>query len=139
MLQDNAIAYLAKDKWLRTLSECRGFQLPSSHSRARRKHPRFRMPGWATVTIKSDGMPEDRMLSFRCQILDASAEGLAVRSPKMIQRGRPVSIEICACGQHFWLSGKVAHTDVSAGFVRVAVLLEFDGIDGDHEGAGTGT
>ena len=136
MLSDHAIQYMTRDKWLQALSTSKERNSASSCARGRRKHVRFRMDGWATLTFESPDKPGAQAICPGCQILDVSEEGMALRATRKIASDTAVSAELHVSGRIFWLSGRVVYHLGMAGSIRIGIKLQFDATDSQNKGSG---
>jgi hypothetical protein len=129
MLSDNAVQYVTKAKWLQALSTYKEHGRPPAYARGRRKHVRFKMEGWATLTCEPPDEFGEPTVCQGCQVLDVSEEGVALRASRKIESDTPVSIELHVSGRIFWLLGKVVYHRAMAGSNRIGIKLEFDAAD----------
>ena len=136
MLSDHAIQYMTRDKWLQALSTYKERNSAASCARGRRKHVRFRMDGWATLTFESPDKPGAQTACQGCQILDVSEEGIALRASRKIPPDTAVSVELHVSGRIFWVSGTVVYHLGMAGSIRIGIQLQFDAADSQNKGGG---
>ena len=136
MLSAHAVQYVTKDKWLHALSTYREHDSPPSYARGRRKHLRFRMNGWATLTFESPDKPGAQTVCSGCQILDVSEEGMALLTSRKIAPDTAVCIELHVSGRSIWLSGRVVYHTGLAGSIRTGIQLHFDATDNPSKRSG---
>ncbi len=136
MLSENTIQYVTKDKWLQALSTYKEHNSPSAYARGRRKHVRFRMEGWGTLTFESPDKFGSQTTCQGCQILDASEEGIALRANRKIAPDTPVALELHVGGRILWLSGRVVYHKGLAGSIRIGIKLDFESADNRNKANG---
>lgn len=136
MVSGHAIQYATRDKWLNVLSTNKEPDSRLSYARGRRKHVRFRMDGWATLTFESPDQHGSQTVCSGCQILDVSEEGMALRASRKIAPDTAVSIELHVNGRILWLSGRVVYHTGLAGSIRIGIKLNFDAADNQRHGPG---
>ena len=116
---------LTRDQWLKILAQHRTSGWPSQYPLPRRKQPRYPIRAFATLTIASDDGCKGKTVGKKCLVLDASGNGLAIRSYQTIPPATVLTIELYIGGQRVVLSGKVIHSTGFPGSVRVGIALKF--------------
>jgi len=116
---------LTRDQWLKVLACYQG--CPAfPHRRERRSSQRNWLPALATISFTSDPNSGKQTVYPNCQIIDASAEGLAICTIRKIAPDTPLSIDVKVGGRRLLLKGSVRHsTGFPGSSVRVGVSLIF--------------
>lgn len=120
---------LTREQWLNTALICRQDCGPARHPRERRKRKREPIRAIAALTFRPGGRLEEETTYWNCPVVDATDEGLCVRSYRKIPVGTHVSIEVGVLDKRFMLAGKITHSTGFPGNVRVGIQLEFQNPD----------
>jgi len=125
MLSGQATEYITREKWRQAVATYKERDSSPSYAKGRRKHLRFWMNGWATVTYPSADKEGSQTVCPGCQVLDVSEEGVALRAPRKIEPNTIVTIELHVSGRIFWLAGAVVYHTRLPGAVRIGIKLDF--------------
>lgn len=116
---------LTQDQWVKILADHRQGYWPTPRSRERRHEKRTQIPAMAVVQFEPADGRGGPTIYHNCQVLDVSANGLAVRTYRKIPPGTRLELELTLGGRGLVLTGTVAQCMGFPGSVRVGIALEF--------------
>ncbi len=116
---------LAKAQWLKTLAKYRRYEWVRPHHNKYRREERHSISCFATLTLEPSNTNTHPTVYPRCSILDASGEGLGIRTYRRIPSGTRLAMDLHLGDVTFSLVGRVTHSTGAPGAFRVGVKLDF--------------
>ncbi len=114
---------LTHKRWLEILET---YGSPMVEPQIRRETLRFHVQAGARLTFVLPESADKTPAGMRCQVLQASTEGLMLRSHRELPRALPVTVELGFEDEAFTLAGRTAHCTGTVGAFKLGVQLNFE-------------